>query len=365
MRKKLITALTCALALLLFCPSVFAVAVSDFVDVPTDSWYIHELTYAVEHNMINGTSDTTFSPGGEMTRAQFITIIGRALNGTAKSTGKFSDVNESQYYIPYLYWGVENGIIFGTSDTTFSPDDHITRQDMATIVGRTIDNMGLKIEPDGVPVESFADYDSVAPYAKDCVNLLREKALLKGDDHGNVNPKNNMTRAEGVAVLSRMMMNISADNATTDPGSNYNPTSEQLNALSRASKYLSIMAFSYDGLVDQLEYENYSHDAAVYAADNCGANWNDQALKRAKKYLDLMALSYSGLVEQLDYDKFTSSQATYAAENCGANWNEQAAKRAASYLEIMSFSRDGLIDQLEYDGFTHDQAVYGAAANGL
>jgi len=71
-----------------------------------------------------------------------------------------------------------------------------------------------------------------------------------------------------------------------------------------------------------------------------------------------------GLIRQLEYEKFTSEQAKYGADNCGADWNEQAAKSAESYLEYTSFSRSGLISQLEYEGFTRAQAVYGAEANG-
>lgn len=78
-----------------------------------------------------------------------------------------------------------------------------------------------------------------------------------------------------------------------------------------------------------------------------------------------MAFSYSGLVEQLEYDGYTNKEATYGAENCGANWNTQASRRAKDYLDSMAFSRQGLIDQLEYDGFTHSQAVYGVEDNGL
>lgn len=136
------------------------------------------------------------------------------------------------------------------------------------------------------------------------------------------------------------------------------------NALKSARQYIDIMAFSYEGLIDQLEYDKYSHEEAIYAADNCGADWDKQALKSAKNYLSVMAFSYDGLIGQLEYDKFTSDQSKYAADNCGADWNEQAAKSAKNYINIMSFSRDGLIEQLEFDGFTHEQAVYGAEQNG-
>lgn len=143
------------------------------------------------------------------------------------------------------------------------------------------------------------------------------------------------------------------------------PTSSQRSAVSKAKEYLDIMAFSHDGLVDQLEFEGFSTADATYGADHCGADWNAQALAKAKSYLDIKAFSYSGLIDQLEFDQYTTAQATYGADNCGADWNEQAAKAAASYLALMSFSRDRLIGQLEFDGFTHDQAVYGAEQNGL
>lgn len=88
------------------------------------------------------------------------------------------------------------------------------------------------------------------------------------------------------------------------------------------------------------------------------------ALSKAKSYLEFMAFSYSGLVEQLEYEGFSSSEAKYGADNCGADWNEQAAKKAKSYINTMSFSRSGLIEQLEYEGFTKEQAEYGVSSVG-
>lgn len=83
------------------------------------------------------------------------------------------------------------------------------------------------------------------------------------------------------------------------------------------------------------------------------------ALRQANQYLNAMAFSYSGLIEQLEYEGYSTEDATYAVDHCGADWNEQAAKKAEEYLNTMSFSRSSLIEQLEYEGFTHDQAVYG------
>ncbi len=136
-------------------------------------------------------------------------------------------------------------------------------------------------------------------------------------------------------------------------------------ALKKAQSYLKILSFSYMELVEQLEFDKFTHEEAIYAADNCGADWNEQALKQAKSYLKILSFSYAELVDQLEFDKFTHEEVIYAVDNCGADWNEQAAKKAKLYLEISAFSREELIEMLEYEGFTHEQAVYGVQQNGL
>lgn len=88
------------------------------------------------------------------------------------------------------------------------------------------------------------------------------------------------------------------------------------------------------------------------------------ALRSAQSYLQFSAFSYKGLIEQLEYEGYSKEDATYAVDNCGADWFAQAKKSAESYISISSFSKSGLIDQLEYEGFTHEQAVYGAEAVG-
>ena len=91
-----------------------------------------------------------------------------------------------------------------------------------------------------------------------------------------------------------------------------------------------------------------------------------QALKKGKEYIGITSFSHDGLIKQLKYDKFTDEQAAYAADNCGADWNEQAVGAAKDYLEFMNNpSHDELVDQLKYDGFTPDQAEYGATHAGV
>jgi|SRR3989339_640626 len=94
-------------------------------------------------------------------------------------------------------------------------------------------------------------------------------------------------------------------------------TVSQKNAVQKAKSYLNYTGFSHDGLVAQLEYEQFSHADAVYGADNSGANWNEQAAKKAKSYMAYSAFSRGSLIAQLEYDKFTQAQAEYGANAVG------------------------------------------------
>lgn len=152
---------------------------------------------------------------------------------------------------------------------------------------------------------------------------------------------------------------VELDEPTVSPS-----TAEEEAALDKAYEYLRALAFSYEGLVSQLEYEGFSYTEAVYAADNCGADWYQQAELKALDYLDSLPFSHSGLIEQLEYECFTYDQAVYGADNCDADWYEQAARMAQSYTESMAMSRTELIEQLIYEGFSSAEAEYGANAIG-
>ncbi len=115
----------------------------------------------------------------------------------------------------------------------------------------------------------------------------------------------------------------------------------------------------YHKVSDSSSPEKFDTTTKSKKEDAFVSNGMKNALSKAESYLQIMAFSRQGLIDQLEYDGFTYNEAVYAVDHCGADWFQQAAERAQSYLDIMSFSRQRLIDQLEYDGFSYDQAVYG------
>ena len=256
-------------------------------------------------------------------------------------------------------------------------DHDILYQIMFVMTDETISEMSTYIDPiiNSLYLNDkwFKDQSAVSSENTDIESSSTEQDSLDGEDKESVSQnspkpssskKPNVNNTESPDSNDDDIANNTPDKEET-PNTPSGVTSGQKNALSKAKQYLSAMPFSYDGLVKQLEYEKFSHEDAVYGAENCGADWNKQALKKATSYLDTMAFSQKGLTEQLSFEGFTDAQANYGASNCGADWNEQAAKKAKSYLDIMSFSRQELIDQLIYEGFTSEQASYGADSVGL
>lgn len=149
----------------------------------------------------------------------------------------------------------------------------------------------------------------------------------------------------------------------TDPTYAIEPRFGKDGALAKADSYLHSQAFSYDGLVHILEVEGFSTTEAEYAAEHCGADWEEQAKRKAESYLRSQAFSYDGLIHILEVEGFSRTEAEYGANHCGADWNEQAVKRAASYMRISDYSKSELIHLLEVEGFTHKQARYGVERN--
>lgn len=135
------------------------------------------------------------------------------------------------------------------------------------------------------------------------VNVAENQISVKTED----NPALTTTTA---SVQVKQTENQGTSAATSE-------TVSQKNAIAKAKSYLGYTAFSHDGLVDQLEYEQFSHSDAVYGADNSGANWSEQAAKKAKSYMEYSSFSRGSLIDQLKYDKFTQAQAEYGANAVG------------------------------------------------
>ena len=178
---------------------------SPFTAVKPGDWCYDAVLYAKANGFFSGTSETTFSPNGTMTRGMFVTVLGRMAGiDPAKYGGDtgFTDVPEGMYYAPYVKWAAQYGITGGTGDGRFSPDALITRQQMAALFVRYFEKFGIRLTGGTQYTTVPADLDAVAPYAREAVVKLWQAGLLNGNGT-RFNPTGNASRAQAAALCQR------------------------------------------------------------------------------------------------------------------------------------------------------------------
>ena len=109
---------------------------SSFTDVPVSTYYAKAVAWAVENGITNGMTATEFAPDATCTRGQSVTFLYRALKGTASGSANFTDVKSDAFYADAVNWAVANNVTNGTSNTTFSPNADCTRAEIVTFLYR-------------------------------------------------------------------------------------------------------------------------------------------------------------------------------------------------------------------------------------
>ena len=137
MKRFLSSLLVLCMAMTFLPASAAAASVSPFGDVQSTDWYYDEVQYVYENGLMSGTSATTFSPDTTTTRGMIVTILHRLEGTPAVSTsGTFADVTAGRYYTDAVEWASANGIVGGYGNGRVGPNDPITREQMAAILYR-------------------------------------------------------------------------------------------------------------------------------------------------------------------------------------------------------------------------------------
>lgn len=177
-----------------------------FIDVPADHWANEYITYLSEKAIVNGVDEYSFKPGSTVTRATFVTILGR-LAGVDMSqylTAEFTDVEMDSWYGPYIAWASQSGIVTGYGNGKFGPGDHITREQMAVIIMRYADYTGVVL-PGINESMAFTDQDMISDYALEAVELAQTSGIITGKPGGLFDPKGTALRSEISAVTYRLI----------------------------------------------------------------------------------------------------------------------------------------------------------------
>ena len=174
-----------------------------FTDVANTSWYFSAVSEAYAEGLMSGTSDTTFSPSGSTTRAMIVTMLYRmAEEPEVTEAASFSDVAEGKYYTDAVAWANANGIVTGYEDGTFAPNQAITREQLAVILYRYAQFMKEDTTATAA-LDQFSDAASVGGYAADAMSWAVAEGIVTGMTDGTLSPKTGASRAQVAVMLVR------------------------------------------------------------------------------------------------------------------------------------------------------------------
>ncbi|WP_167434087.1 InlB B-repeat-containing protein [Paenibacillus silvae] len=191
---------------------------SGFQDVSPTDWFHDAVVHVHEQGIFSGTDESTFSPKGTMTRAMYVTALGRmaGVDTGAYSTSSFADVQVGSWYAPYVEWAVKEGITDGTGGGKYSPNATVSREQMATMTLRYFESEQIPYQTENPVTTKPGDLADVSSWAADAVVKLWQAGVFTGDEKGNFNPRAQASRAEAAVLFMR-------NNGVVEAWKNQNP----------------------------------------------------------------------------------------------------------------------------------------------
>ena len=169
-------------------------------------WAKESINYVVGRGLILGRTQTTFSPDQAITRAELVTALGKlaGIDTEEYTTNSFKDVKANSSNRPYIEWAYSKDILKGTEGQKFEPNRLVTREEMADIMANYVKAMGYKL-PAIRNVLPYADASVIDSSYTDAVKSLQQAGILMGKGDNQFHPKTKASRAEVAAMLHRFI----------------------------------------------------------------------------------------------------------------------------------------------------------------
>ena len=230
-KQRILSALLALCIVFSLVPTALAEKADDFTDVSRSDWYYQFVDYVTSKGYFNGTSETTFAPAENMTRAMFVTVLFRFDGAKGdRSQSAFTDVAPGEWYTDAINWAAANRIVDGVGNGKFAPNDPITRAQMCTMIERylALYKKAWKVTlPETGSVSVMVDENAIPAYALAAVKQCQRHGLVNGFEDGTFRPNELSTRAQVAAVIYRMsylVQSAKPDNTpSVNPGGTVNP----------------------------------------------------------------------------------------------------------------------------------------------
>ena len=178
-----------------------------FTDVAKDAWYFPAVEYVFNNGLMNGTTATTFAPNVNLNRAMMAAVLYNMEGQPAcDKSGLFSDVADGKWYTDAVNWAASNNIVSGIPDGTYAPDQALTREQMASVLYRYAEYKGIDVSA-RADLSTFTDGTTVSPWAQDVVQWAVAEKLMSGNGN-ELQPKGTATRAQVATVLMNYSENV-------------------------------------------------------------------------------------------------------------------------------------------------------------
>lgn len=173
-----------------------------FDDVSAGQWFYPAVSYVVNQGYFQGTSANTFSPDSAMTRAMFVTVLGRmaGIDENANVSTGFTDVDAGAWYAAAVAWASGANIVMGTSETTFGPNGSVTREQMVVFLYRFARYLGLDVSFDASVLNQYGDSADVSGWAVDAMAWAIGRGVISGTGTG-LEPQAFATRAQVAQII--------------------------------------------------------------------------------------------------------------------------------------------------------------------
>lgn len=172
-----------------------------FTDVEEDDFYYEAVMELVDLGIVTGTSDTTFTPGRELTRAEWVTLLWRAAGEPeAEGTVSFTDVKETDFFAKAFAWAAENGIVKGVGNNMAAPYALVTREQMVTMLFRYSGEEHVAYD-----LSSYSDVNDVSYFAVDAFEWAVANGYINGMTATTLGPQGTANRAQAVTILYRYL----------------------------------------------------------------------------------------------------------------------------------------------------------------
>jgi len=268
--KKLVSII---LATVMLLSTVITVNAASFKDVKSSDWYYSSVNYVADQGIMQGTSNTKFSPKASLTRAMGVTLLYRVAGSPSVSGVNipFTDVKGGQWYTDAVKWAYKNGIVTGKSATYFHTNGNITRAEFAAILYRYSNSQNYTLPVNRT--DTFADSGKIPEWAFMAAWTMYRAEIINGRDDGSFDGNSKITRAEAAAMIERFMK--ASKDGTSDTTTDTQPPIENPDVPTTGKLVIKEKKYDYNGanvMILNVENQTNKHLNVMIKAEFFDAN---------------------------------------------------------------------------------------------